>query len=82
MIADRHLWLDVSRTKLCEEGAADADFLLAPRGTDLSPEQVAQYHLVVDAEGHMQQAPADAPAIVESESPAPSRRGRARAAED
>jgi len=82
MIADRHLWLDVSRTKLCEEGAADADFLLAPRGADITDAQVVQYHLVADAEGHVQQAPADAPAPVESESPASSRRGRARAAED
>jgi hypothetical protein len=61
MIADRHLWLDVARTKICEEGAAEADFLLAPRGIDLSAEQVAQYHLVVDADGHVQQEPAPEP---------------------
>jgi hypothetical protein len=70
MIADRHLWLDVKREKLCEEGAPEADFLLAPRGGELSPEQVAQYHLVVDAEGRVSQA---APAA-EPEAPAPKRR--------
>lgn len=65
MIADRHLWLDAARSKLCEEGAPDADFLLAPRGSDLSPEQVAQYHLAADEEGHIYQAssePASEPA--------------------
>jgi hypothetical protein len=55
MIADRHLWLDVTRTQLCEEGAPEADFLLAPRGDYLSDDQVQQYHLVLDADGRVHQ---------------------------
>lgn len=81
IVADRRLWLNADRSKVVEDGAEDAAFLLAAPGDLITAEAVELFHLELK-DGKVVAPGAPQVAEPEAEPPPAPKRGRRQPAEE
>lgn len=64
--SDRRIWLNADKTKVVEDGSADAAFLLVGEGGQLSDEEAEQYGLTKQPEKAKAEQPNKAKAPAEN----------------